>query len=222
MQCEPRPDVTRVTRYPASPGVTWRDLTSPGLTWRDLALLLALLSFPRFASAQTATDQPRFLYGLSVGPGNRSTDGQLPPSTVPPGAAQPGFHGLSTTFGMEGGVLITPRLAATTFFDQTFGPGSGPGHWGTADWHGTVRGWMTRRIWLEAGGGLAGLAYKPRQNVSVTITRLWSPGFSAAAGAEVLRGAHVSLNVYARYTTSEFDGLKVRRFSAQIGLLGRQ
>ena len=79
---------------------------------------------------------------------------------------------------------------------QTFGPGSGPGNWGTSDWHGTMRGWVTRRVWLEAGGGLAGV--------------------------EVLRGAHVSLNVDARYTTSEFDGLKVRRISLQIALLGRQ
>jgi len=88
---------------------------------------------------------------------------------MPPDAAQPGFHGLSTTFGIQGGVLITHRVAVTTFFDQTFGP-----------------------------------------------------GFSAAAGAEVLRGAHMSLNVYARYTTSEFDGLKVRRISVQIALHGRQ
>jgi len=204
--------VTRVTRYPALPGVTWR----------DLALLLALLSLPCLATAQTTPDPPRFLYGLSIGPGNRSTDGELPPSMVPPGAAQPGFHGLSTTFGIEGGVFITPRIAATTFVDQTFGPSSGPGNWGTTDWHGTLRGWVTRKIWLEAGGGLAGLAYKPPPNVSVDITRAWSPGFSAAAGMEVLRGAHVSLNVYARYTASEFDGLKVRRISLQIALLGRQ
>jgi hypothetical protein len=59
-----------------------------------------------------------------------------------------------------------------------------------------MRGWVTRRVWLEAGGGLAGV--------------------------EVLRGAHVSLNVDARYTTSEFDGLKVRRINMQITLLGRQ
>lgn len=181
----------------------------------------AALALAKSAAAQTAP-QPKWLFGLYVGPGSRSTGGQLAGSAIPPGATQPDFHGVSTTFGFEGGVLITPKLGVTTFFDQTFGPSSGPGRWGTTDWQGTVRGWLTRRVWVEAGGGLAGLAYKPPSNTSVTIDRLWSPGISAGAGAEVLRGPHVSLNVFVRYATAEFSGLRVRRVAVEFGLLGRQ
>jgi hypothetical protein len=172
------------------------------------------------ASAQTAPPRFALFYGVSGGPGRRTTAGTFLRSSLPTGAKEPESKRTTATLGLHLGVKLAPRLGVLAVWDQTFGGNTGDGHWGASAVHAAARVWLMPRVWVEAGAGPAELGYKPPTQPASTISRFWTPGFEAAAGADLLKGPRVALTALARYSAATFNGLRVDTFSLQVGLTG--
>ena len=184
-------------------------------------LLLVLAASP--AHAQTSgADAPALVFGVFGGPGRRTTGGALVASALPAGAVQPAPDRTTVTFGFGGGVKLGDRVALMGVWDQTAGGNVGAGHWGTMAVHAVARVWVTRRVWVEAGGGASELGYKPPSQMSAGITRLWAPGGEASVGADVLKGPRVALTLAVRYSRATFEGLTLSRVGLQAGLISRR
>lgn len=87
--------------------------------------------------------------------------------------------------------------------------------------HAALRGWVTRHVWIEGGGGLAELAYRPLANPTSPTDYWWAPGFEAAGGYEIFRGPTVTLHLFVRYAEARFETVRQQSVSVQVGLLGR-
>ena len=195
-----------------------RDLR-PGLLVLILPLVMVLTGASA-ASAQSASPRS-ILYGISGGPGRRTTNGTFAPTSLPAGATQVASDRTTAILALEAGIGIGRRVGLLGIWDQTFGGNGSTGRWGASSGSAVARAWPTRRVWLEAGGGVSGLGYKAASG-QASITRFWAPGLVAGVGAEVLQGRRVSVTALARVTRATFNGLTVNSLTFQMGLFGRE
>lgn len=189
-----------------------------------LRLMLAaafLGAVPASAFAQTVPRQGgSWLYGISFGAGRRTTDAALRPSQLPVAAPAPAASLNVGALDIEGGITLNGRLAVVGLFERraTFGRSD---DWGTSGGHAALRGWIVPRVWVEGGVGPMELAYRPNNSHAPT-TRWWTAGYEAGGGYEIFQGPTVTLQVFARYTTAVFEGLRINTLTVQFGLLGRR
>jgi len=161
-----------------------------------------------------------WLFGLSFGGGQRTTDAPFKFSQLPAGATLPEALTVGV-IDVEGGVALTGRLALLSVFERPAAIGQSPAGWGSLAAHAALREWILPRVWLEGGVGASELVYHSSAIPSVKTT-WWSPAYEAAAGYEILRGRTVSLQALARYAAATFDGHHVQTASIEIGLLARR
>ena len=191
---------------------------------RPALVALILLLAPSPALAQPA-DQHRgqFLYGLSVGVGGRNTSGTLNSAELPVNVGQPPDGQTIGVFDLSGGVTLGRRVGVIAVFEQAGGAETSTGKWGTLAFHGSVRGWIAPRVWVQGGIGTFDLAYRlPGQSGNNGVTRLWAVSPEASAGVDIFQGAHVTIGVLGRYSTASFGDFRISHFSVQVELLGRQ
>ncbi|MEO8480585.1 MAG: hypothetical protein ABI634_00150 [Acidobacteriota bacterium] len=183
-----------------------------------LAVLYVLACASPAIAQTTSARVSKLFYGVSGGPGRGTVTGGI--FALPEGAPPPDTNRRTVTLGLFGGVKLADAVGVLVVWDQTFGGKSSYGQWGSTAASVAGRLWLTHRVYVEAGGGLAELGYKPPTQTSGRISRFWSPGFETAAGVDLLKGPRVALTTLARYSAATFDGLRVRNFSVQIGLSG--
>jgi hypothetical protein len=180
-----------------------------------------LMLIPVVATAQsTPGGAVTFVYGISAGVGRRNTTGVLTPSDEPVGAGQPPSPLTAASLDLIGGLRVAPRLDVMALYEgaATFGDSQG---WGTLAAHVVVRGWVTTRVWIEGGGGLTELAFRPSSSPGSTTSRWWAPGGEAAAGFDVFQGPTVAINLFVRYSEARVDAVRQQSLSLQLGLLSR-
>ncbi len=191
--------------------------------FRVVVLLVAcLLSAAPATFAQSPSGSLRLFYGVSGGPGRRTTSGSFLTSALPAGATQPDSRRTTATLGLHVGAHVADRVGVVAVWDQTFGGNSGNGRWGGSGVYAAGRAWLTRCLWIEAGVGPAELGYKPPAQQASAVSRFWAPGFEAAAGADILKGPRVALSAFARYSAATFNELHVHTLSVQVGLTGNK
>lgn len=179
-----------------------------------------LVLVPTRIMAQTTPPTTTWYYGVSAGLGQRATRGAFLPSDEPTGAGQPPSPRWTAALDLEGGVGLTSRLVVVGMFEGGVTLNASQG-WGSLATHAALRGWVTRRVWIEAGGGLAELAFRPLANPTSTTYYWWAPGIEAAGGYEIFHGPTVTLHVLVRYTEAQFETVRQQTLTFQIGLLGR-
>jgi hypothetical protein len=191
-----------------------------------LGLSLGLsLAMPSVATAQASTPPPSprdtgtWLFGISTGAGHRAVTGTFLPAELPPGAGQPPPRA-TAELDLEGGIGLGRRIAALALYERSAAFSDNQG-WGTFAIHGVVRGWITPRIWLEAGAGTAELAFRQPATSPAVITHWWRPGFEAGGGYEIFQGPRVVIHVFARYSTATFNDVRLQCIFFQVGLLGK-
>ena len=151
------------------------------------------------------------------------TSGTLSSPELPANVGQPPDGQTVAVLDLSGGVTLGHRVGVLALFEQAGGASTSTGKWGTLGFHGLVRGWVARRVWIEGGVGTFDLAYRlPGQSGSNGVTRLWAVSPEAAAGVDIFQGAHVTIGVLGRYTTAAFGDFRVSHFSVQVELLGRR
>src|SRR5580693_3126082 len=118
-----------------------------------------LLLLPSAAAAQSPAGPVSFVYGISTGVGRRTVTGAFSSSEEPAGAGQPPSPRTTGSLELEGGIRPAPRLAVMALYEggAAFGDSRG---WGSFAAHAVVRGWVTTRVWIEGGWGLAELALR--------------------------------------------------------------
>lgn len=188
--------------------------------------LFLLIQFVAWAvpsvSAQTPDPRaPAFVFGVFGGPGRRTTSGAFDAATLPEGSEAPADR-KTASLGVQGGVKLLDRVAAMAVWNQTWQGDSVGGTWGSFTLHAVGRFWITRHLWVDAGGGLSELGFKPANDANPGITRFWAPGAQAAAGVDVLRGRRVAVTVAGRYSTATFNGLRLNDVVLEVGLFGRR
>jgi hypothetical protein len=179
-----------------------------------------LLLVPSDAAAQSpAGGTVTFVYGISTGVGRRTVMGAFTSSEEPAGAGQPPSPRTTGSLELNGGIRPAPRLAVMALYEggAAFGDSHG---WGSLAALGVVRGWVTPRVWIEGGWGLAELAFRPSSSPGSATSRWWAPGGEVAGGFDVFQGPTVSLNLFVRYSEARFDAVRQQTVSVQIGLLG--
>jgi hypothetical protein len=164
---------------------------------------------------------PALVFGVFGGPGRRTTSGTFDASNLPDDAEQPSGR-TTATLGLHAGVKFLDRVAAMAVWDQTWQGDSAGGKWGSFTLHAVGRVWITRHLWVEGGGGVYELGFKPANEANPGISRFWAPGGQASVGADVLQGRRVAVTVAARYSTATFDGLRIDDVVLQMGLFGRR
>lgn len=187
-----------------------------------LAACAIVLAWPGRVDAQTSTPSPvTLVYGISAGPGRRTTTGTFLPAALPAHASplDGGRNGGLLT--LEAGAEVRRRIAFMAEWDQTIAANSGEGRWGMTTLVGTARVRVMPRIWIEGGGGAAQLGYRPPRDAAAGVSRFWAPARAVAAGVDVLQGPRVSVTACARYSTATFHGQTVTTLSFQVGLAGR-
>ena len=174
------------------------------------------------ASAQTSDPRaPALVFGVFGGPGRRATSGTFDASTLPDDAGQPSGR-TTATLGLHAGVKFLDRVAAMAVWDQTWQGDSAGGKWGSFTLHAVGRVWITRHLWVEGGGGVSELGFRPANEANPEISRFWAPGGQASVGGDVLQGRRVAVTVAARYSTATFNGLTINDVVVQVGLFGRR
>jgi hypothetical protein len=174
------------------------------------------------ASAQAADPRaPALVFGVFGGPGRRTTSGTFDDSALPADAEQPSEQ-TTATLGLHAGVKFLDRVAAMAVWDQSWHNASAGGKWGSFTLHAVGRVWITRRLWVEGGGGVSELGFKPANQANPGISRFWAPGGQASVGGDVLQGRRVAVTVAGRYSTATFNGLRIDDVVLQIGLFGRR
>jgi len=179
-----------------------------------------LMVMPSAAAAQSPTgDTASFLYGISTGVGRRTATGAFTSSEEPAGAGQPPSPRTTGSLELDGGIRPAARLAVMAIYEggATFGDSHG---WGSLAAHAVVRGWVTTRVWIEGGWGLAELAFRPSSVPANAPSRWWAPGGEVAGGVDIFQGPTVSLNLFVRYSEARFDAVRLQAVSVQVGLLG--
>ena len=191
---------------------------------RCLSAFIVFCLLPAAAFAQPADQHAgQFLYGLSTGVGRRVTSGTLNSPDLPSNVGQPPDGQTMWVLDLNGGVTLSRRVGVLAMFEQAGGADTNAGKWGTMAFHGSVRGWVASRVWIEGGAGAFDLAYRlPGQSGNNGVTRLWAVSPEAAVGVDVFQGEHVTIGVLGRYSTASFGTFRVSHFSVQIELLGRQ
>jgi hypothetical protein len=187
---------------------------------RSAALGLALALVPTLASAQSTPPTPltpKWLYEVSFGVGHRDSSGHL--ASPPAGAPDPADLRWTATVGLGGGVK-QGRLSVLGTFDTTAGRQTGTGFWGGMGVYGLGRVEVTRWLWLEAGGGVAELSYRPPPQISVVTQGFWGPQVVGGAAWQLFRSNDIALSLMGRVTRATFDGLKVRTMSIQLAITG--
>jgi hypothetical protein len=179
-----------------------------------------LMLIPSAVAAQTPAGAVTFVYGISTGVGRRTVTGAFTSSEEPTGAGQPPSPRTTASLDVIGGIRPAPRLAVMALFEggAAFGESHG---WGSLGAHAVVRGWVTSRVWIEGGWGLAELAFRPSSTPGSATSRWWAPGAEAAGGFDIFQGPTVSLDLLVRYSEARFDAVREQTVSVQIGLLGR-
>jgi hypothetical protein len=164
-----------------------------------------------------------FLYAISTGVGHRTTSGTLNSPDLPLNVGQPPRGQTMGVLDLSGGVTLGPRVGVLVVFEQAGGAETSAGKWGTMAFHAVARGWIASRVWVEGGAGTFDLAYRPPgQSGNSGVIRLWAASPEFAAGVDVFRGAHVTIDVLGRYSTASFGGFRVSHVSLQLELLGRR
>jgi hypothetical protein len=182
---------------------------------------LTMLIPPDAAAQSLASGAVTFVYGISTGVGRRTVTGAFTSSQEPAGAGQPPSPRTTGSLELNGGFRPAPRLAVMALYEggAAFGDSHG---WGSLAALAVVRGWVTPRVWIEGGWGLAELAFRPSSSPGSATSRWWAPGGEAAGGFDVFQGPTVSLNLFVRYSEARFDAVRQQTVSVQIGLLGRR
>ena len=184
--------------------------------------LLVVGSAASGAFAQTPDRKaPALVFGVFGGPGRRSTSGTFDASVLPDDAEQPSAR-TTATLGVHAGVKFLDRIAAMAVWDQTWQGDSAGGKWGSFTLHAVGRVWITRQLWIEGGGGVSELGFKPANEANPGISRFWAPGGQASIGGDVLQGRRVAVTVAVRYSTATFNGLTINDVVLQVGLFGRR
>lgn len=181
-----------------------------------------LVAMPSVAAAQTPSpgSGPSWVYGLSAGLGRRTTTGTFLTTELPAGAAQPPSPRATASLDLEGGLAFGRRVALVAIYEGGAAINDAHG-WGTFAAHAAIRGWLTPRVWIEGGAGVAELAFRAGSTSTSPTTRWWQPGVEAAAGYDLFHGPTISMDVFVRYSEAAFEGLRQQSVSVQIGLLGR-
>jgi hypothetical protein len=192
------------------------------VTLRPVWALWAVCCFvPAVAAAQTV---PRatgtWFYGISTGLGARTIAGTFSSSEEPAGAGQPPSSRTMGSLDLEGGLGLAGRLAVFATYEGGASLSDSHG-WGTVAFHGSVRAWVTTRVWVEGGVGPAELAFRASSTPGSSTVYWWTPGLEAAGGYEIFQGPTVTLHVFVRYTSARLDGVHMQSVSFQVGLLGR-
>ena len=194
-----------------------------------LALVFACVlgvAMPSVVAAQTSAAPPRtgpsFIYGISAGLGSRMMSGTFLSTQLPLGAGQPPSSLATGSIDLVGGIGVGRRVALLAIYEGGASLGDSQG-WGTLAAHAAIRAWLASRVWVEGGGGIAELAFRPSAAVIPTrpTTRWWQPGVEAAAGYDLFRGPTVSMDLLVRYSEASFEGVRQQSVSVQFGLLGR-
>ena len=184
-------------------------------------LAALLVAVPAAARAQAPERKGgSFLYGIALGAGRRTTSGEIAPSQLPPSAAQPPAAISVGALDIEGGVTLNSRLAVVGFFEGRTTFGGPSGGWGSAGGHAALRAWIVPRLWVEGGVGPMHLAYRA-DNPQTPTTQWWTAGYEAGGGYEIFQGPSVTLQIFARFTTATFEGLRVQTLTVEFGLMGR-
>ena len=182
--------------------------------------VLTVLPSDAFAQSR-AGGSVTFIYGISTGVGRRTVTGAFTSSEEPAGAGQPPSPRTTGSLELSGGIRPAPRLAVMALYEggAAFDDSHG---WGSLAALAVVRGWVTTRVWIEGGWGLAELAFRPSSLPGSATSRWWAPGGEAAGGFDIFQGPTVSLNLFVRYSAARFDAVREQTVSVQIGLLGRR
>jgi hypothetical protein len=180
-----------------------------------------LMLMPSAAAAQSpAGSAVPFVYGISTGVGRRTVTGAFTASEEPAGAGQPPSPRTTGAIELTGGICPAPRLAVMALYEGGAALGDSRG-WGSFAAHAVVRGWVTTRVWIEGGWGLAELAFRPSPVPGNAPFRWWAPSGEAAGGVDIFQGPTVSLSLFVRYSQARFDAVRQQTVSVQIGLFGR-
>jgi hypothetical protein len=189
------------------------------LTWVLWGLCLVI---PSVARAQTTPRGPgTWFYGISTGLGARTIGGTFSAADEPVGAGQPPSSRTMAALDLEGGLGLAGRLAVFATYEGGAALSDAHG-WGTLAVHGSVRAWVTPRVWVEGGIGPAELAFRVPSPAATSTAYWWTPGLEAGAGYEIFQGPSVTLHVFARYTSARFDAVRVQSVFFQVGLVGRR
>jgi len=185
-----------------------------------LALFVPVCAWAQAGTPPTVPADPdavRWLYEVSAGAGQRSSEGRL--TSPPSGAPDPASLRWIASVALVGGATKN-RFSLLGGFDIAAGRQTGNGFWGGMGVFGLGRVQATHRLWLEAGGGAAQLAYRPPPQLSLVSQSYWGPEVVGGGGWQIFRTSDFAMSLQGRIASARFDTLTVRTVSFQLGLTG--
>jgi hypothetical protein len=144
----------------------------------------------------------------------------------PDGLRLPGRDGGAPSLEMSLGFMTTDRLAILGGFLDFTGAHvpDVPGRLANFNFHGSVRFWLARRLWLEVGTGPTYVNVFMGEGDAQVDSGEWGWGALGAAGYDLVQaretssGAHVMVPVQFRVSTNSAAGVRSNSWTVMSGI----